>query len=81
MVDLLKHIGSSEETAVRKELCDKIQDVLADNDTIVCMDALTSLIAHGALALGHEREEFLQTLGEAYAAIKLVHSSREGNAN
>ena len=81
MVDLLKHIGSAEETAVRRDLCNKIQDHFTEVDTFICMDALTSLIVQGALALGHEREQFLSTIGEAYDVIKTVQNTHAENSN
>mgnify|MGYP000087981722 CR=1 FL=1 len=81
MVDLLKHIGSPEESAARTELCQKIQDLFAGLDITICMDALTSLIVHGAMALGHNREQFLRTLGDAYDAVEIVHAAQERNPN
>ncbi len=69
--------GSSEEIAEREDLCHTIWHLFSNKDITLCMDVLASLLIHGALSLGADKETVLKNVGAAYDEAARVHSNLE----
>lgn len=73
----LKISGTAAELSERTALCEKIQEILAGTDFSVCMDALTSLLVHGAISINATKDTFISRMEEAYDLTTAVHKAAD----